>query len=180
MPDYVALQAFVAREPRTRRALQEIRRLLRERRGVASTLGWGPAFLHSTGQLHKGGPDHGVFLQITADDTEDVEIPGTGYSFGRLARAQSLGDLAALEERGRRVPSGSPERSSEWRRGTARSGRSRHHLTGGRRCYPDLGGGAEPEADAVAAERADLHRVGVLVARYDLHRHAGYEPVTAP
>ena len=103
VPDYVALQAFVAREPRTRRALQEIRRLLRERRGVASTLGWGPEFLHSTGQLHKGGPDHGVFLQITADDAEDVEVPGTGYSFGRLARAQSLGDLAALEERGRRV-----------------------------------------------------------------------------
>ncbi len=103
VPDYVALQAFVAREPRTRKAFQEIRRLLRERRGVASTLGWGPAFLHSTGQLHKGGPDHGIFLQITADDTEDIEVPGAGYSFGRLARAQSLGDLAALEERGRRV-----------------------------------------------------------------------------
>ena len=103
VPDYVALQAFVAREPRTRRALQEIRRLLRERRGVASTLGWGPAFLHSTGQLHKGGPEHGLFLQITADDSEDIEVPGAGYSFGRLARAQSLGDLAALEERGRRI-----------------------------------------------------------------------------
>lgn len=103
VPDYVALQAFLACEPAAVRAFQEIRRLLRERRGVASTLGWGPAFLHSTGQLHKGGPDHGIFLQITADDTEDIEVPGAGYSFGRLARAQSLGDLAALEERGRRV-----------------------------------------------------------------------------
>ena len=103
VPDYVALQAFVARQPRTRSALQEVRRLLLERRGVASTLGWGPAFLHSTGQLHKGGPEHGVFLQITADDREDVEVPGAGYTFGRLARAQSLGDLEALEEGGRRV-----------------------------------------------------------------------------
>jgi transaldolase/glucose-6-phosphate isomerase len=103
VPDYVALQAFVACEPRTLSAFQEIRRLLCERRGVATTLGWGPAFLHSTGQLHKGGPDNGIFLQITADDSEDIEIPGAGYSFGRLVRAQSLGDLAALEERGRRV-----------------------------------------------------------------------------
>lgn len=103
VPDYVALQAFVSCEPRTLSAFQEIRRLLRERRGVATTLGWGPAFLHSTGQLHKGGPDNGIFLQITADDSEDIEIPGAGYSFGRLVRAQSLGDLAALEERGRRV-----------------------------------------------------------------------------
>tara|TARA_B100001013_G_scaffold266477_1_gene168288 strand:- start:573 stop:1268 length:696 start_codon:yes stop_codon:yes gene_type:complete len=103
VPDYVALQAFVSCEPRTLSAFQEIRQLLRERRGVATTLGWGPAFLHSTGQLHKGGPDNGIFLQITADDSEDIEIPGAGYSFGRLVRAQSLGDLAALEERERRV-----------------------------------------------------------------------------
>ena len=103
VPDYVALQAFVSCEPRTLSAFQEIRRLLYERRGVATTLGWGPAFLHSTGQLHKGGPDNGIFLQITADDSEDIEIPGAGYSFGRLVGAQSLGDLTALEERGRRV-----------------------------------------------------------------------------
>jgi transaldolase/glucose-6-phosphate isomerase len=102
-PEYVGLQAFVASTAETRAALQGLRTLLVERLGVATTLGWGPAFLHSTGQLHKGGPDSGLFLQITADDDEDIDVPGAGYSFGRLARAQSLGDLAALQERGRRV-----------------------------------------------------------------------------
>ena len=101
--EYIALQAFIADDPRTVESLQSIRRLLLERLGVATTLGWGPAFLHSTGQLHKGGPDTGIFLQITADDAQDFEVPGAAYTFGRLARAQSLGDMAALEERGRRV-----------------------------------------------------------------------------
>jgi transaldolase/glucose-6-phosphate isomerase len=103
VPDYVGIQAFVAAAPETRSALQGLRELLLERRGVASTLGWGPGFLHSTGQLHKGGPDCGLFLQITADEPEDIDVPGAGYSFRHLARAQSLGDLAALQERGRRV-----------------------------------------------------------------------------
>lgn len=103
VPDYVGIQAFVAATPEMRRALQGLRKLIFERRGVATTLGWGPAFLHSTGQLHKGGPECGLFLQITADDPTDIDIPGAGYSFRNLARAQSLGDLAALQERGRRV-----------------------------------------------------------------------------
>jgi transaldolase/glucose-6-phosphate isomerase len=103
VPEYVGIQAFVAPQRATHRALQRLRVLLRQRRGVATTLGWGPRFLHSTGQLHKGGPDSALFLQITADDKEDIEVPGAGYSFGQLARAQSLGDLAALQERGRRV-----------------------------------------------------------------------------
>jgi hypothetical protein len=102
-PHYVGIQAFVAPEPAVHQALQALRALVLERRGVATTLGWGPAFLHSTGQLHKGGPDTGLFLQITADDSEDIEVPGAGYTFGRLLRAQSLGDLAALQSRGRRV-----------------------------------------------------------------------------
>lgn len=101
--DYVALQAFLAPEQEVRELLQELRALIVEQLGVATTLGWGPAFLHSSGQLHKGGPDTGVFLQITADVDEDIEVPGAGYTFARLLRAQSLGDLAALEERGRRI-----------------------------------------------------------------------------
>jgi hypothetical protein len=71
--------------------------------GIATTLGYGPRFLHSTGQLHKGGPDNGLFLQITADHTEDVSIPGEPYSFGVLADAQALGDLRALQDLGRSV-----------------------------------------------------------------------------
>lgn len=66
-------------------------------------MGYGPRFLHSTGQLHKGGPNTGVFLQITADDAEDLPIPGQKYSFGILKRAQAQGDFAVLAERGRRV-----------------------------------------------------------------------------
>ena len=76
-----------------------------ERHRVATTLGYGPRFLHSTGQLHKGGPDTGQFLQLTAGHSEDVSIPGKAYTFGILADAQSLGDLRALQSAGRRVAS---------------------------------------------------------------------------
>ncbi|MGD8328686.1 MAG: bifunctional transaldolase/phosoglucose isomerase [Acidobacteriota bacterium] len=102
-PDYVALQAFLPVQPEIYETLQAVRRLVFERRRVATTLGWGPRFLHSTGQLHKGGPATGLFLQLTADSGEDIEVPGAGYTFGDLVRAQWLGDLAALQERGRRV-----------------------------------------------------------------------------
>jgi len=70
---------------------------------VATTLGFGPRFLHSTGQLHKGGPNSGVFLQITCDDAEDVPIPGEKFSFGVLKAAQASGDFKVLTDRGRRV-----------------------------------------------------------------------------
>ncbi len=103
VPDYVGLQIFLAADSETRDKLDDIRWILRERLGVATSLGWGPGYLHSTGQLHKGGPDIGVFLLATATDPEDLECPGFDYSFGRLARAQALGDLRALQERGRRV-----------------------------------------------------------------------------
>ena len=103
VPDYVGLQVFLAADSETRDRLDDIRWILRDRLGVATSLGWGPGYLHSTGQLHKGGPDTGVFLLVTATDTEDLECPGFDYSFEQLARAQALGDLRALQERGRRV-----------------------------------------------------------------------------
>jgi len=103
IPDYVGLQAFVAPDERTAGSLAELRDTVRSKLGVATTSGFGPSFLHSSGQMHKGGADRGVFLQITADDPEDLDCPGRQYSFGRLARAQAQGDLAALQDRGRRV-----------------------------------------------------------------------------
>jgi hypothetical protein len=83
--------------------LQEIREAIRASSHDATTLGFGPRFLHSTGQLHKGGPGSGVVLVITADDAERVAIPGRRADFGVLARAQARGDQEVLAERGRRV-----------------------------------------------------------------------------
>ena len=101
--DYLALQAYLPYQPAVQAALGALRVHLRDRLRVATTLGFGPRFLHSTGQLHKGGPDTGLFLQLVSEDPEDVAIPGRPYSFGVLKRAQALGDLRALEARGRRV-----------------------------------------------------------------------------
>ena len=80
--DYFAIQAYVERSPENDAVLQSIRMRVRDTRRVATTLGYGPRFLHSTGQFHKGGPNRGVFLQITADDAQDIEIPGRRYTFG--------------------------------------------------------------------------------------------------
>ncbi len=77
--------------------------LCRDRARNATTLGYGPRFLHSTGQLHKGGPNTGVFLQLTADAPQDLPIPGEGYSFATLRNAQALGDLQVLLRRKRRA-----------------------------------------------------------------------------
>ena len=101
--DYLAIMAYVLQTPETDRALESLRRMITERHGIATTLGYGPRFLHSTGQLHKGGPDTGLFLQITADHEKDTPIPGEPYSFGVLADAQASGDLQALRTAGRRV-----------------------------------------------------------------------------
>ena len=101
--DYVALQAFVPQRGDLFDALQAVRTRIRDRFPVATTLGIGPRYLHSTGQLHKGGPDTGVFLQVFADPTQDREIPGEPYTFGGLIAAQAAGDLAALRSRGRRA-----------------------------------------------------------------------------
>ena len=101
--DYFAVNAYLANSRRNDAELQALRHAVRDRRRVATSLGYGPRFLHSTGQLHKGGPNSGVFLQITARDPEDLPIPGQRYSFGVLAGAQAQGDFDVLVERGRRV-----------------------------------------------------------------------------
>jgi transaldolase / glucose-6-phosphate isomerase len=101
--DYAALLAYVERSERHHAALQAIRLLIRDGKRVATCLGFGPRFLHSTGQVYKGGPNSGVFLQITADDAEDLAIPGRAYSFGVVKAAQARGDLDVLAERGRRA-----------------------------------------------------------------------------
>ncbi len=101
--DYVALNAYVERTDTSHQALQGIRLRVRDRKKVAATLGYGPRFLHSTGQLHKGGPNSGVFIQITSDDAEDLPISGEPYTFGVLKAAQALGDFLSLSKRNRRA-----------------------------------------------------------------------------
>ena len=107
--DYIALQAFLPRSEANIEALQAARVRLRDRHRVATTVGFGPRFLHSTGQLHKGGPDSGVFIQVVGDDPDDLAIPGQAYSFGRLKQAQALGDLESLRAQGRRVARVTPD-----------------------------------------------------------------------
>ncbi len=101
--DYVALLAYVDMHPDHVAALQEIRAVIRAQSGAATCLGFGPRFLHSTGQAYKGGPDSGVFLQITCDDANDLQVPGRAFTFGIVKAAQARGDLGVLEERGRRA-----------------------------------------------------------------------------
>jgi glucose-6-phosphate isomerase len=101
--DYFATVAFLPMFPEHEAAIQEFRHSVRNRKRVATCLGFGPRFLHSTGQDYKGGPNTGVFLQITADHADDMDIPGQKYSFGVVIDAQAAGDLAVLESRGRRA-----------------------------------------------------------------------------
>jgi transaldolase/glucose-6-phosphate isomerase len=101
--DYLALMAYINEDSTNDKALQEIRVLMQDHLHIPTTLGYGPRFLHSTGQFHKGGPNTGLFLQLTATDNEDVPIPGEPYTFGVFKRAQALGDLEALQKHGRRV-----------------------------------------------------------------------------
>jgi hypothetical protein len=83
--------------------LRKIRLLVRDRARIATTLGYGPRYLHSTGQLHKGGSNEGLFLLITSDNVEETVIPGQPYAFGMLMRAQAPGDFEALRKHRRRV-----------------------------------------------------------------------------
>ena len=102
--DYAAVQAYLAPIAETDARIRETRSLLQRGARLATTTGYGPRFLHSTGQLHKGGPNTGLFLQIVSDvGPSDVPVPGAGYSFGRLIAAQAAGDREALVQRGRRI-----------------------------------------------------------------------------
>jgi len=101
--DYFAILAYLPPDDAVAERLESMRERIRAATGAATTLGFGPRFLHSTGQLHKGGPDTGVFLQVTADPSKDLPIPGWEESFGTLIAAQALGDLASLQKRGRRA-----------------------------------------------------------------------------
>ena len=101
--DYFAVLAYLEMKDRTEEELQQIRHAVRDRYSVATCLGFGPRFLHSTGQAYKGGPNSGVFLQITVEDAEDLPVPGRQTTFGIVKAAQAGGDLVVLEERGRRV-----------------------------------------------------------------------------
>ena len=101
--DYFTISAYVEMNDAHAKTLQEMRHAVRDKKKVATTLGYGPRFLHSTGQLHKGGPNSGVFLQITSDDAEDLAIPGEKYTFGLLKSFQSQGDFSVLVDRDRRA-----------------------------------------------------------------------------
>lgn len=101
--DYIAMLAYIEETPEIESTLQSIRAHLRDTTRCATTTGYGPRFLHSTGQLHKGGPDTGVFIQITAPDHADLPIPGEPYTFSVLKDAQALGDFRSLSAHGRRA-----------------------------------------------------------------------------
>jgi transaldolase/glucose-6-phosphate isomerase len=101
--EYLAINAFVDMSEDNDRVLQEIREALGRLGPFATTLGYGPRFLHSTGQLHKGDANRGVFVEITQDDPKDLAIPGASYGFSVLQRAQAYGDFSALVAAGRRV-----------------------------------------------------------------------------
>ncbi len=101
--DYVALLAYVEMNSAHEKILDELRLSLRDEKQVATCLGFGPRFLHSTGQAYKGGPNTAVVLQITCDDAKDVAVPGAKYTFGVVKSAQARGDFTVLAERGRRA-----------------------------------------------------------------------------
>jgi transaldolase/glucose-6-phosphate isomerase len=100
---YYGIQAYFAMSPERDAALAGIAQLIRDRTARTVTVGYGPRFLHSTGQVYKGGPNSGVFLQITCDDAVDLPIPGQRYTFGVVKAAQARGDFQVLAERGRRA-----------------------------------------------------------------------------
>lgn len=101
--DYFALLAYFTPDERTAGMLADVRRRMRHVTKRVVTVGYGPRYLHSTGQLHKGGPNNGVFLLITVDPPEDIDIPDTPYSFGTLFWAQAMGDLQTLQRHNRRA-----------------------------------------------------------------------------
>ncbi|HZQ70445.1 MAG TPA: bifunctional transaldolase/phosoglucose isomerase [Terriglobales bacterium] len=101
--DYFAVLAYIQMNDEHEKALQDLRTAVRDKKHVATALGFGPRFLHSTGQAYKGGPNSGVFLQVTNDDAADLPVPGQKYTFGTVKAAQARGDFQVLAERGRRA-----------------------------------------------------------------------------
>jgi transaldolase/glucose-6-phosphate isomerase len=101
--DYFAVLGYITMNPANEKTLQGIRHAVGDKKKVATVLGFGPRFLHSTGQAYKGGPNSGVFLQITCEDAKDLPVPGQKYTFGVVKAAQARGDFAVLAERGRRA-----------------------------------------------------------------------------
>jgi transaldolase/glucose-6-phosphate isomerase len=101
--DYLAVLGYIPMNAESEKALATIRHAVRDKKKVATVLGFGPRFLHSTGQAYKGGPNTGVFLQITCNEAKDLAVPGQKYTFGVVKAAQARGDFAVLAERGRRA-----------------------------------------------------------------------------
>ncbi len=99
----MSIQAYLPRTAAHDAALASVRLALRQRYQVATTVGYGPSNLHSTGQYHKGGRNNGLFIQVMPDGDFDLAIPGRGYTFGELTRAQALGDVRSLQRRNRPV-----------------------------------------------------------------------------
>jgi transaldolase / glucose-6-phosphate isomerase len=100
-PEYLAILGYVEPSEGFDAAIADLRAAIRDATGAATTFGYGPRYLHSTGQLHKGGPAHGRFLQLVHDSAPDLEVPGAGYTFTRLKHAQAIGDLETLRAHGR-------------------------------------------------------------------------------
>jgi hypothetical protein len=101
--DYFGLLGYIEMNQAHEDKLQSIRKSVRDKKKVATCLGFGPRFLHSTGQAYKGGPNSGVFLQVTCDDKADLPVPGQKYTFGAVKAAQARGDFQVLAERSRRA-----------------------------------------------------------------------------
>ncbi|HZX11539.1 MAG TPA: hypothetical protein VFG01_11395, partial [Acidobacteriota bacterium] len=101
--DYAAVQVYLAPSEKVKQKIQKIRKEIQKKCGIATTMGYGPRFLHSTGQLHKGGPDKGIFLQIVDSPQTDIKVPGKDYSFSSIIKAQSVGDFQALQQKNRRI-----------------------------------------------------------------------------
>jgi hypothetical protein len=99
-PHYVAIMGYVTPSDDFDAAVDELRTEIRARTKATTTFGYGPRFLHSTGQFHKGGPPTGLFLQLVHDGEEDIEIPDAGYTFGHLKNAQAIGDFQTLSDHG--------------------------------------------------------------------------------
>ena len=101
--DYFAVLGYIQMNAENEQSLQALRHPVRDKKRVATCLGFGPRFLHSTGQAYKGGPNSGVFLQVTCDDSVQLPVPGQKYTFGVVKAAQARGDFQVLADRGRRA-----------------------------------------------------------------------------